>query len=1442
MILLRIINKIHYLSSGVITINPNMVKKFLKAFCLITPMVLISLSGSAQDYWLQRAGGLTPDEGTDISIDDNGYTYTTGYFTGTATFGIHNLSSSGLTDIFLTRVSSQGLFQWARKAGGPGADRALSVKTDGQGNSFITGFFYQTATFGSQNVTSSGAQDIFIAKYDNAGTLAWVTRAGGTGADIGNAVNIDANGNVVITGEFTGSATFGSTTLTSQNNSVDIFVAKLDPNGDFLWAKQGSAPAIDRGIDVACDPSGNVYATGSFSDTITFDVTHNNNIQGAIFLIKYDSDGNEQWFRKAGGGSFNIVRGITVDNSSNVYITGDFGANIIFFGTPNTTLSNTYTNRIYITKYNSSGTLTWAKSAGSASEISSKNITLDSQGNPHIVGTFKCRFSEYADQYGQGTFNSVGYWDVFVAKYNSNGVWQMSRSSGGKKDDYGVGIAVNNSGQMHITGSFTQDFYTPYSTNLVGYNLAAITTNTPPYCSSADYSLFRGVNSAGNSDILIAKNFDPQRAPFDYYKRTDNGCDPTYEGVCLNSLTCPDTVHFCQVGILNPESYTYPAGPDFTYQWSTGSQSGTIFANTSGYYSVIQTSEDGCFVSEDTVYVSIHPNPSRPTISDSKGVNSQAIITDPIELCAPDSVQLTGEGTPGNTFMWSNLGGSTVNGTTLWTGNPGTYIFTQTDPYGCRNTNLITVYVDTLFEPVVMDVFCLNDTDRNDSITLCEEEPFSMYLYDTISNPNADVTCIEQSYSLWTITTPSNNVETSFFACPSDVSFTGANLYPYETGTYQMDILFVRENRCDTDSVLLSTSLYIEVLPTPGSNFTIDITGDSLLCPGDSILLVASGSQGFQYTWQGSGITGSHEDSVWVFVADTFTVNYYFNVTNQFGCSASGYLADGIGITYKPQPTITMTPANGLICPGDSVLLACNGVGYFQWQGPSGIINGSDSAIYVTTPGSYFCVRSDADSCNLVSNTVQVNQYTTPFLLPSPSGILCEGESITINVITNPGSTIQWQSPLSGNNPTQVISQEGTYTCMVSACGIQTFASVGVDVTDIEAEITPDGPIIFCTGDSVMLQGNNGPATYLWQPGNIQQQNITVYQSDTYTLITADTAGCMDTTSITIDVSQDTILAALEAEPNNILCNDDSVEILVITNPGSPVQWQPPLSGSSLSQVVSSPGTYTCMITSCGSTQEVSLTVIQSIVDAVITAEGDLSFCEGDSVLLKGNPGVETYQWQPGNFNSQEILVMEAGSYTLTTFDSIGCSATSNTVVVNVVANDLDGPEVTDTSICPDSYAVLQASSEGTVDWFDDPDGANLIASGLVYTTPMLSSPTTYYLIEQNDYCKSDIEPVTVSIDDCEEVTIPNVFTPNGDKINDIFKLEGKKIDCFNCKIFNRWGRLLYEWNDPTEGWDGTNQNNGKLVEDGVYYYVVTYCDYKKADKQEAGFIELLNH
>ncbi len=202
----------------------------------------------AQGYWMQKGGGPTADEGYSISLDGNNNTYTTGYFTGTSTFGSTVLTALGVSDIFITKTNSNGVYQWAVKAGDGGSDRGLAIKTDSKGNSYVTGFYYGTAKFGSQTITSSGLQDVFVAKYDAGGNLKWVVSAGGTQSDIGNGIAIDNKGDVIITGEFAGTATFGSFNLTSTANNINVFTAKLDSaNGNFLWAKSGIGAHTDRG-------------------------------------------------------------------------------------------------------------------------------------------------------------------------------------------------------------------------------------------------------------------------------------------------------------------------------------------------------------------------------------------------------------------------------------------------------------------------------------------------------------------------------------------------------------------------------------------------------------------------------------------------------------------------------------------------------------------------------------------------------------------------------------------------------------------------------------------------------------------------------------------------------------------------------------------------------------------------------------------------------------------------------------------------------------------------------------------------------------------------------------------------------------------------------------------------------------------------------------------
>ena len=146
--------------------------RILSIFVLIIGFTFLFHFGNssyAQSYWIRSAGSQMIDEGTDISTDDAGNV--TGYFSGTTDFGGIIESSAGITDVFVMKYNTNGVLQWVRTGGGTGNDRGSAIHADNIGNCYVTGYFYGTASFSGTIITSQGAQDIFIAKYDSNGNV-----------------------------------------------------------------------------------------------------------------------------------------------------------------------------------------------------------------------------------------------------------------------------------------------------------------------------------------------------------------------------------------------------------------------------------------------------------------------------------------------------------------------------------------------------------------------------------------------------------------------------------------------------------------------------------------------------------------------------------------------------------------------------------------------------------------------------------------------------------------------------------------------------------------------------------------------------------------------------------------------------------------------------------------------------------------------------------------------------------------------------------------------------------------------------------------------------------------------------------------------------------------------------------------------------------------------
>jgi len=405
--------------------------------------VLCNCNTKAQafDWAKSMSEGVT---GEAISTDANGNSYVTGYFYGTAIFGSTQITSSGGADIFIAKYNSSGNLQWVQKAGGTGIDVGYSIYINQSGNCFVTGEFYGTAKFGTTQITSSGLRDVFIAKYDANGNFKWVQKAGGTYDDEGYGIFTDAAGNCFVTGEFYGTAKFGTTQITS-NGSYDIFIAKYDANGTFKWVQKAGGTEVDYGKSISTDAVGNCYITGGFSSTSTFGTTQiTSNGSYDIFIAKYDANGTFKWVQKAGGSNSDIGNGISTDAVGNCYITGEFSSTSTF-GT--TQITSNGEKDIFIAKYYAIGNFQWVKKAGGTGIDIGSGISTDAIGNSYVTGWFN-----NSATFGSTQITSNGNADIFIAKHDPNGYLQWVQKAGGTSSDKSNSISIDVEGKSYITG------------------------------------------------------------------------------------------------------------------------------------------------------------------------------------------------------------------------------------------------------------------------------------------------------------------------------------------------------------------------------------------------------------------------------------------------------------------------------------------------------------------------------------------------------------------------------------------------------------------------------------------------------------------------------------------------------------------------------------------------------------------------------------------------------------------------------------------------------------------------------------------------------------------------------------------------------------------------------------------------------------------------------
>jgi len=631
-------------------------------FLLITSFFAFPASAIAQSLLWGRAFPNATSVTSIVSVktDAAGNVYTLGEFWATTDLdpgpGQHMVTSAGLTDIFISKLDASGNFLWAKTIGGPGdddyANYTNTLVVDGAGNIIFTGNIDGTADIdpgtGVFNITGNPAP--FVEKMDPSGNMIWAAEIGGWAT-----LALDAADDIYLAGSFSGTRDFdpGNGTFNMTANSVDLYVAKLDANGNFLWAAKmgGSGDDYNAGA-IAVDASSYVYIGGAFQATADFDpgpgifnmtATGNN---GDLCLLKLDASGNFVWAKALTVDSVSTIWDLDIDNASNIYITGSLIDTVDFDpGSASYYLNGGQAGDIFLAKYSSTGGLVWANNIGGNDEDFGTEVCV--QGNNVYVTGFFMGSVDFDP--GNGVYNLTSGMTTslgnrpngFVAKYNTAGSLVFADVIKNNCQVQSYTIHADAADNIYVAGDVAR-YYMGDSTFSFGNNIFTV----------------------ANQDGFLLKIGQCSGAPDNAGVVTGN--NPT----CSNSF---QTFSIPPADGATSYVWTLPAG------WTGNSNSNFITVmsgNMGGTITVTPVNNCGTGTAS-ALTVTVTPSPV-------------AIITamGPTTFCQGDSLLLQSTTGAGYTYQWL-LNNTIIAGATngfYWAKQAGSYQLIVTSGY-CTDTS-----------------------------------------------------------------------------------------------------------------------------------------------------------------------------------------------------------------------------------------------------------------------------------------------------------------------------------------------------------------------------------------------------------------------------------------------------------------------------------------------------------------------------------------------------------------------------------------------------------------------------------------------------------------------------------------------------------------------------------------------------------------------------------
>ncbi len=473
-----------------------------------------SLHAAPIHQWSKRFGTALNQIGNGVATDGSYNVIVTGELNGTADFGGGPLTSGGNADVFLAKFDINGAHLWSKRFGGALNQIGYSVAANASGGIAITGDLNGTADFGGGLLTSAGNTDVFVARFDAGGTHSWSKRFGDATVQTGTSVAMDGAGNVIVTGELSGTADFGGGPLTSAGG-VDVFVAKFDASGNHLWSKRYGAASDQLCNSVDVDGSGNIFITGELNGTTDFGggpLTSAGNTD--IFLVKIDANGNHVWSKSFGATQSQICYAVSTDGPGNAVIVGELRGTTDFGGG---VLTSAGAADIFVVKFDTNGNHLWSKRFGAAGNQSGFSVVGYGSGGVAITG----QFSGTTD-FGGGPLTSAGGQDAFLVKLDAGGNHLWSQRFGDPQTETGYSVAVDGWGDVVFTGRFAGviNFGGAPLTSAGGYD-AFLTKFIDENLVPVLFTRFEASNRDGDVEITWDVSSDEALTRFTLYRRDD---------------------------------------------------------------------------------------------------------------------------------------------------------------------------------------------------------------------------------------------------------------------------------------------------------------------------------------------------------------------------------------------------------------------------------------------------------------------------------------------------------------------------------------------------------------------------------------------------------------------------------------------------------------------------------------------------------------------------------------------------------------------------------------------------------------------------------------------------------------------------------------------------------------------------------------------------------